>query len=201
MFKLFLTDRLQILEQRVTVKNSKEEEQIRQRNKDAYQSAAIYWNGLANERLFEISKQLLAVAFILLPLTGTILFSDKMLSPRDSFLLVLSWVIILSSIILGFITFWLDSSFFQELSKDSSQRTVIWSDPLVSINKMYDETSKLEQTKPNSTFIPLILQGATLFIGVVFVLLVVHHLLMGNKVQRKFINIDNHQNFNQQKKK
>src|SRR5690242_9024545 len=79
--------------------NNDANEIIRQRNKDSFHDSALYWNKLANERLFEISKQLLGIAFIILPLTGTIVLSDKTISSSNFHLLIWGWISLFTSVI------------------------------------------------------------------------------------------------------
>lgn len=163
-----------------TIKNSKEGEQLRQRNKDSFQNAALYWNKLANERVFEIGKQLLAIAFIILPLTGSIVFSNKVISPFNFYLLVLGWILLFSSIISGFVNFWTEAKYFNYLSNDSSTREQIWSNSNKLVSKMDEETNRLGATKPASSLCPLIIQGGALLLGVLLIMIVVCSLLTQN---------------------
>jgi hypothetical protein len=164
----------------MTTKNTQANEELRQRNKDSFQNAALYWNQLSNERLFEISKQLLGIAFIILPLTGSIVLSDKTISTLDSKLLILGWISLFTSIISGFYNFWEEAKYFNYLSNDSSTREAIWSDTNVNTEEMNRKTEKLGKTRPNSSFMPLLVQGAALFLGVFLIMIVVYNLIFQN---------------------
>lgn len=172
--------------------NSKENEQIRQKNKDSNQKIALHWNQFANERLFEISKQLLAIAFIILPLTGSIVLSDKMISPENIRLLVLGWISLFVSIISGFINFWIEANYFHDLSNDSSKRELLWSDSNRKVSEIEKDIKKLGTTEPNSSFLPLIMQGSFLCLGVFLIMLVVYGLLLQNSTKSTSIHYSSH---------
>lgn len=165
----------------MATKNNKEDEQLRQRNKDLFQKTALYWNQLANERLFEISKQLLGISFIILPLTGSIILADKIISPINFYLLILGWLLLFASIISGFFNLWVEAKYFNYLSSDSSTRENIWSNSSRSVTEMNERTNKLGATKPTSSFYPLIIQIAALSLGVFLIMLVMGSLLSQNK--------------------
>ena len=164
----------------MTIKNSKENEELRRRNKDSFKSDALYWNKLSNERIFEITKQLLGIALIVLPLTGTFLLVTKPIPPFSLHLLVLSWIVLTISIISGFVNLWIEAKYFNYLSNDSSNREKIWSDSNRLVEEMDKETNKLGATKPSSSFKPLIIQGVALLIGVFLIMGVVFNVLSEN---------------------
>jgi hypothetical protein len=170
----------------MAIKNSKENEQLRQRNKDLFHGAALYWNKLANERLFEISKQLLGISFIILPLTGSVVLSDKIISTANFHLLLLGWITLFASIISGFFNLWIEAKYFNYLSNDSSAREEIWSDSSRPVEQMNKETNKLGPTKQASSFYPLIIQGAALFLGISLIMIVMVSMLSQNKSVNHF---------------
>lgn len=164
----------------MAIKNSEKDEHLRQRNKDTFHNAALYWNKLANERLFEITKQLLGITLIILPLTGSIVLTDKILCKSEINLLVYGWLFLFASIISGFINLWIEAKYFNYLSNSNSSREEIWSDSNKLVERMTEETNKLDKTKPSSSFIPLIIQSITLLLGVFFIILVIYSLLAHN---------------------
>jgi hypothetical protein len=161
----------------MTQKNSPEDEKLRQRNKDSFQNTALYWNKLANDRIFEISKQLLAVALIILPLSGSIILTYKRIDSNEKSLLFYTWILLLASIVSGFYHLWTEAKYFHYLSNDSSTREEIWSDTNRSIQDLNKDTIKLGKTRPGSSNIPLIIQVATLFLGVILILFIVNSML------------------------
>lgn len=159
------------------IKNSELNETLRQRNTDRYHNAALYWNKLANERLFEVSKQLLAISLVILPLTGAIVLADKTINAKEGSLLLYGWGLLFISVGSGFYNFWTEAQYFNYLSKDSSTRESISSDPNLSGEEIDKRITKLDKTKPNSSFVPLIIQAGTLLVGVFLIMLVIYHLL------------------------
>lgn len=105
---------------------------------DRFQKAALYWNNLANQQIFELNKQLLSLAFIILPLTASII-AVEFIKPREfeKTLLILGWIFLFLSIILGFVQILLDAIYFNYLSNDSSTREYLWSQ-----NKENDDIKK-----------------------------------------------------------
>lgn len=159
----------------VARKNNSEE--IRQRNKDAAQNAAFFWIQLANDRLSEINKQLLGIASILLPLTGSITLADIKLHQSEKNLLTISWVLLFISIAAGFWQIVVDAAYFRDLSKDNSTREVIWSDTKLPFTKMDKKIRKLGHVSSSSTHIPLIVQGITISTGLLLIMWVAYRLL------------------------
>jgi len=153
------------------------DEELRRRNKDSFGKAALYWISLANERLFEISKQLLGIALILLPLTGSVILADVKLTHADLKLLVYGWIALFVSISAGFLNYWIEAKYFKYLSNDSSTREEIWSNTTESIKHMDEKTRKLGRTKANSSFIPTAIQGASLLIGLFIIISVIYNIL------------------------
>lgn len=163
-----------------TENNNNDEKLRRRNNKNNYQKAALYWNQLANERLFEISKQLLAVGFIILPLTGSIILSNKTITSTSMTLLVIGWVFLFISIISGLFNLWDEAKYFNYLSSDSSRRELISSDPNRSEAEIDEEIKNLGTTKSASSFYPLIIQALTLFLGAMLIMIVFYTVISQN---------------------
>lgn len=148
------------------------------RNKDSAQRAALHWNKLANERLFDLHKQLLGLATLLLPLTASIVIVDSVkLLEVEKTLLLLGWAFLGISIIAGLIQLIIEAKYFNYLSNDSSCREEIWSSER-SIEDMQKETKALGRTNPSSTLIPLSIQTFSIFIGLSLIMIVATFLLL-----------------------
>ena len=89
-------------------------------------SDALFWIDLANKSYFHLRNQLIALATILLPLTASIviLSNDSRVSPnsQEKSLFILGWIFLGVPIVFGLIQTWIDSTFFKDLSGNSSLR-------------------------------------------------------------------------------
>lgn len=157
---------------------SDKDEQLRQRNKDAVQRAALFWIGLANDRLSEINKQLLAVGFLLLPLSGSVVLADIVICECEKFLLGIGWIFLFISIISGLFQIWVDAIYFKNVSRDSSQREKIWSKSGIPIKDLNKKIEELPVPKVLSTHIPLIVQAVSLLLGLIFIMLMMYRILI-----------------------
>lgn len=87
---------------------------------------ALYWNNLANQRQFELAKQLLTIGALILTVSATAIVSFRGINfqsqPLQSYSLLLSWVFVLVSIICGLKQLEVDASYFNDLSNDESTR-------------------------------------------------------------------------------
>lgn len=163
-----------------TTAQKNRDEEIRRRNKDSVQKAAFFWIKLANDRLSEINKQLLSIAFILLPLTGSIVLANKKINFSDKTLLTHGWILLFISIFSGLIQILIDAIYFKSLSRDSSKREKIWSQIDKPISLLASEEKELGEVKGSSTHWPLIIQSFTMFIGLGLIMIVAYHLLSNN---------------------
>lgn len=152
------------------------EEEIRRRNKDTHLNSARYWVGLANQQSFEINKQFLTFAALLLTLSTSAIAlvnansSSNQLTDVDKVLLLASWVFLILSLISGIIQIVVDVKFFIYLCVDESKRERIWSQMGKSNETLNEEEQALGSTDKSSTFIPLILQGVFLTLAIVFLM-------------------------------
>lgn len=158
-------------------KNNPEEEKLRQRNKDSAQNAALFWIKLANDRLSEINKQLLGIALILLPLSGSITLSDETLCYSEKQLLIRGWFLLFISVMLGFVQILVDAFYFKYLATDSSSREFIWSNSSRHVLDSEKEVLMLGKVRAQSTHIPLFFQAVTLFFGLTLIMFVMYKLL------------------------
>jgi heme/copper-type cytochrome/quinol oxidase subunit 4 len=149
---------------------------------DRFQRSALYWNNLANQQIFELNKQLLTFASILLPLSASIVVLDTLrLREYEILLLILGWIFLFTSIVLGLIQIWIDAKYFSYVSNDSSNREYLWSQDKDN-NKIKDDVDKLGPIKPSSSFTPTLFQVVFVFIGLIFIMLVAVSILL-NKNQ------------------
>ncbi len=155
-------------------------EEIRRRNKDAAQHAALFWIQLANERQSEIIRQLLGLSAVLLPLSASIVISNEILSPIDKYLLASSWVFFLVSMVAGFIQIQEDSKYFLMLSRDSSKREELWSDSNHSVPNIERDVLALGKVPAQSTTLPQNIQAVTFFVGLILVMLTGSFILFKN---------------------
>lgn len=139
---------------------------------DRFQKAALYWNSLANQQGFELNKQLLVFATILLPLSASIVVVDTIqLRGNEIVLLIIGWIFLFLSIIFGLIQIWTDARYFIYISNDSSKREWLWSQNKDN-NKIKKEVDKLGSVKPYSPFVSSIFQAILVFSGMLFIMLV-----------------------------
>jgi hypothetical protein len=137
-----------------------------------HRDAALHWNSLANERQFELIKQLLTIGALILTISATIIgfFRGNInfqFQPISSTFIVLSWISIVSSIIFGLKQLSVDSSYFNYLSNDESERQSKFERlPLVEAK---DQVKKMKTTISKSDGTWLLLQQTFFLIGVVFI--------------------------------
>lgn len=158
----------------------KKEIDLIQRNKDAYQRGAFFWINLANQRLGDFNKQLLAFAVVLLPLTASIILSRIDLNTFEKTLLVISWVFLGISILAGLIQILIDQDYFKKLSRDSSKREEIWSDLFRPIADLEKDTRALAKVNESSTHDPIKIQAIFLFIGLLLIMISAGSILLAS---------------------
>lgn len=161
--------------------SGQQNEELRRRSKDAAHQAAFEWIRYANERLLEINRQLLGVATILLPLTGSIVLAPIKIGESEKTLLIVGWVSIFISIIVGFIQLTIETAFLKRWARYESKREEIFSDPNRSYEDMIKEAQLLQSPSEASTHIPLAIQIFTLFGGLILVMAVAIGILLFNE--------------------
>lgn len=145
---------------------------------DRFQKTALYWNNLANQQIFEINKQLLAFATIILPLTASIVVIDT-IQPREYevTMMIFGWIFLFLSIISGLIQAWMDARYFNYLSNDSSSREQLWSQNKDN-GEIKKEVEQLGNIKPFSSSIPTLFQIFFVFSGLLIIMLVAASMLI-----------------------
>ena len=145
---------------------------------DRFQRAALYWNNLANQQIFEINKQLLALATIILPLTASIVVIDTIqLREYEVTMLIFGWMFLFLSIISGLIQVWIDARYFNYVSNDSSSRERLWSQDKDN-NEVKKEVERLGSIKPFSSSVPTLFQGFFVLFGLLIIMLVAVSILI-----------------------
>ncbi|MCL6096647.1 MAG: hypothetical protein M1444_03145 [Patescibacteria group bacterium] len=139
---------------------------------DFHRKAALYWNSLANERQFELIKQLLAIGALILTLSVTIIGFFKgnvnfQSQPISSTFLVLSWIFIILSIFFGLKQLSIDSLYFNYLSNDESKRQAIFEQ--LSLEDATGRVKKMQPTVSKSDEKWLLLQETFFLIGIIFI--------------------------------
>lgn len=145
---------------------------------DRFQRVALYWNNLANQQIFEVNKQLLAFATVILPLTASIVVIDTIqLREYEVTMLIFGWIFLFLSIISGIIQVWIDARYFNYVSNDSSSRERLWSRDKDN-NEIKKEVEQLGSIKPSSSAIPTLFQGFFVFFGLLIIMLVAVSILV-----------------------
>lgn len=139
--------------------------------KSFHANNAIHWNNLANQRQFELSKQLLTFSALILTVSTTVIVSFSGISfqsqPLQSFLLLLSWVFSLTSITCGLIQLGIDASYFNYLSNDEGKRESVFSS--LPFNEAKSKTDSMPSTDPRGDERGLCLQQVFFALGLFFI--------------------------------
>lgn len=155
-----------------------EGEDINRRNQEKFGSAALFWIGLANQQLFELNKQLIGLAIVVLPLTASIIAVDLTLREFQKTLILISWVFLFISIISGFIQLFVDVLYFKYLSNDSSKRQEIWRRTDIKTEEKERATDALGKVKESSTHVPLYLQAFSIVFALILIMIVASSFLI-----------------------
>lgn len=144
---------------------------------DRYQRASLYWNNLSNRQVFELNKQLLALATIILPLTASVVVVDTIqLREYEVTLLIFGWVFLFLSIASGLVQIWIDAKYFNYLQNDASTREQEWSQDKNN-NEIKKEVRQLGMTEPSSSFVPTLSQVLFIIFGLIIIMSVAVSLL------------------------
>ncbi|OGM31867.1 hypothetical protein A2803_01110 [Candidatus Woesebacteria bacterium RIFCSPHIGHO2_01_FULL_44_21] len=90
-----------------------DKEEKRQREKEKAGNDALYWNRLANEREFEVSNKLLAIASTLIPLFASLEIFNVTLTSDQKSLIILILLFLIASVVTGLIQYHVDRQFFE----------------------------------------------------------------------------------------
>ena len=139
---------------------------------ERFNNSALYWNNLANQRIFELNRQLLYISTLLLPVTASIITIDNIvLREFEKTLILLGWIFIFLSIIIGLVQVWIDSGYFAYLSNDSSRREEYWSKNEPN-SKIKELVKLLGKTQSSSSMAPTYFQAILTFTGLLFIMVV-----------------------------
>ncbi len=136
-----------------------------------HREAALYWNNHANQRQFELAKQLITIGSLILTVSATAIVSFRGINfqtqPLQSYSLILSWVFVLISIFCGFKQLVVDTSYFNSLSNDESTREDKYY--RFPYDRAKAEVDSMKQTSPRGDEKWLLLQQIFFALGVVFI--------------------------------
>lgn len=137
----------------------------------------MYWNTLAIDKVSDFSKQLIALASILIPIVGGVAF----LHPRPNITVIVFIFLALSFLIIsdvfGFVQMIISSSHFNKYVKLNAKRAKLYAnnlnkalDVLIETDENYDKPDKLSKV---CLYIQSSFLGAALLsiIGIIFVYL------------------------------
>lgn len=132
---------------------------------------ALYWNNLANQRQFELAKQLLILSSLILTVSATAIVSFRGINfqsqPLQSYSILLSWLFGLISIICGLKQLCVDASYFDYLARDENIREGKFA--TMSLEKAKLEVSNMKPTNPRGDEKWLYLQQVFFALGIVFI--------------------------------
>ncbi len=139
---------------------------------ERFNNAALYWNNLGNQRIFELNRQLLYISTLLLPITASIITVDSIkLREFEKTFILLGWIFIFTSIIVGLIQVWIDAHYFVYLSNDSSTREEYWSKDEEN-KKIKEWINLLGKTRPSSSIVSTYFQAFLTFTGILLIMIV-----------------------------
>jgi len=166
-------------------------ELIRQKNKEGLDLAKFHWNSLANQRLFEVSKNLIAIASISIPIVLIPVATKEignLLSNFDKTMLAIALVLLLSSLAFAILHIRGESEFFHEWAETESKRSGIFSSSIISkditktfrrLIEMQNESDKLRKNlKLQSSLFNLYAQAACIGVGILLIIFVTLKLII-----------------------
>lgn len=134
---------------------------------------ALYWNEMTNKYDSEITKQLLATAALLIPLTGSIVATDVVLNGALKTLLIGSLVFFFISMIFGVIDIFMAVNLFKSYMDYNSKRANNYFRNRTHGKKLDDAESENRKLVPppiTSSIIPKSFQIASLGIGILLII-------------------------------
>ncbi|HWY78924.1 MAG TPA: hypothetical protein VNW29_01060 [Candidatus Sulfotelmatobacter sp.] len=141
----------------------------------------MYWNKMANDKNSDITKQLLGVTALLIPLTSSIVLTLGSLNDALKVLVGGSLIFFFISMIFGVIDIFLAARFFREYTNFNASRSSNYhqkrNETLQSAEK---ENEKLKPPPMYSSTLPQVFQiaslgvGILLIIGIAITLLILH---------------------------
>ena len=120
---------------------------------------AIYWNQMANDRSSEMSKQLMAVGSVTIPLVGTFVAINNHLFSGSGYLIAFALLSIIASVLFGLIHLQTEAEFFNKYALNNANRSKSLYGSLknrLTINEAVDRADnvsiKLDQQGNNAYF-------------------------------------------------
>ncbi|MEK7572090.1 MAG: hypothetical protein AAB553_07505 [Patescibacteria group bacterium] len=158
-----------------------DERELLQQNWHQASNEAIYWNKMTNDKNTEITKQLLGVAALLIPLSGSVVITSVPLTDFVKTVLGGSLFFLFGSIIFGFIDISKAAGFFREYIIYNSKRATIYHNHLSldsTLDKAEEEIRKLSQPRSRSEGIASEFQIGTISVGIVLLIIAITTLLI-----------------------
>lgn len=157
-------------------------EGLRQNNKSRFEDAARYWNALANDREAELSRSILTVCTVILPLTFFIFNSEQVLqslSLIEKILIIFMWIILIASIYFGAKHTETESNYFASWGRVESKKAKLYSDVILpdsktaasDYTKMAKEVVKVQDPEIRSNQINFHIQKILAFVAMGILLL------------------------------
>lgn len=165
-------------------------EQIRRQNQERLVQAKFYWNSLANQRLFETSKNLITVATVIIPLILVILGLAGLdeLTRLDRTLLSIVLILLFSSLAFGVKHIRREAEFFHRWAETESKRSAVFAEAFLTddvakayrrYNEMTEKSEKLrKKLKLDSGNTDLYIQMSLVAGAVVLIALVIFRVLL-----------------------
>ncbi len=143
---------------------------------------SLYWNKMANDRLSEINKQLIALATILIPLTASVLVINQSINNVLRTLLIGSWVFLFASVATGFVQIIVDGKFYKKYCNYEASRSQIYHESMRlrrdDIDAIEERINGLGSLLVSSGHLFLVLQGIPIIIGLLLIMGVAGTLLI-----------------------
>lgn len=162
-------------------------EELRQKNKARFEQAAIHWNTLANERQSELSKSILTVSTVILPLTFFIFNSSEIgvLSVLEKILILAMWLCLIVSIYFGIEYTEVETKHFNSWTKFANQKVKEYSTIILSTSKDPEKKYATMSSAADAVNIPPIqsdqqsfnYQKKALIIGIAILFLIITSIL------------------------
>lgn len=159
-------------------------EKCRIQDRSSYIKATYHWNNLGNQRDFEISKQAITIASIVITLNSLIFIeivdNSKALAMLYKQFLLIATVLLIGSLFFGLINFYIESKYFNKWSKITGDQARTYGTPilpteddehaLLLYSGMLSKVKNLEKNmKFQSNRSSLLLQLCSLTLGVIMV--------------------------------
>jgi hypothetical protein len=140
---------------------------------------AMYWNKMVNDKNSDITKQLLSIAALLIPITGSIVLTPVYLNDALKILLGGSLFFFLISMCFGILYIYTGVHFFRKYQNLNLSRAIIYrNNREKTLREADDEASQLSIPPSQSSDLPQAFQIAFLGIGILLLVVITITLLI-----------------------